>query len=113
VPADRHPAPGYAIRSPPATTSPGGALTSAPGRSRHAAAARRPAGDLEPQAPAAEIARLTCRSWLNQAQSAAMTVRRTKLVTEHYDLGALRIYREDLVAIATAISELGTLKITL
>jgi hypothetical protein len=41
-----------------------------------------------------------------------MTVRRTQLVPEVYNLGALWLYREDLRAIAAAVNELGTLKIT-
>lgn len=41
-----------------------------------------------------------------------MAVVRTKLVPEVYDLGALWLYREDLQAIATAVNELGALKIT-
>jgi hypothetical protein len=42
-----------------------------------------------------------------------MSVVRTKLVTETYDLGSLRLYREDLVSIATAVAEAGDLKIVL
>ena len=41
-----------------------------------------------------------------------MTVRRTRLSTEHEDLGPVRLYREDLRAIATAVSELGDMTIT-
>ena len=41
-----------------------------------------------------------------------MTVRRTKLDVEQYDLGSLRLYREDLRAIATAVAEAGDLSIT-
>lgn len=41
-----------------------------------------------------------------------MTVRRTKLDVEQYDLGSLRLYREDLQAIAMAASEAGKLAIT-
>lgn len=41
-----------------------------------------------------------------------MTVRRTKLNIEHYDLGSLRLYREDLRAIAAAAAEAGDLFIT-
>lgn len=41
-----------------------------------------------------------------------MTVRRTKLDVEQYDLGSLRLYREDLRAIATAAAEAGDLAIT-
>jgi hypothetical protein len=40
-----------------------------------------------------------------------MSVVRTKLVTETYDLGSLRLYREDLVSIATAVAEAGELTI--
>jgi hypothetical protein len=35
-----------------------------------------------------------------------MTVRRTKLPTEDHELGPLRLYREDLEAIAAAVGEL-------
>ncbi|SRR6266487_568576 len=40
-----------------------------------------------------------------------VAVRRTRLVVESYDLGSLRLYREDLQAIATAVAEAGDLKI--
>jgi hypothetical protein len=41
-----------------------------------------------------------------------MTVRRTRLYRVQYDLGSLRLYREDLRAIATAAAEAGDLAIT-
>jgi hypothetical protein len=41
-----------------------------------------------------------------------VTIRRTKLLPETYELGPLWLYQEDLQAIATAISELGPLNIT-
>lgn len=41
-----------------------------------------------------------------------MTVRRTKLTPERYDLGPVWLYREDLQAIADAVNEIGDLKIT-
>lgn len=41
-----------------------------------------------------------------------MTVRRTGLSTERQDLGPVRLYREDLRAIAAAVREVGDLKIT-
>lgn len=40
-----------------------------------------------------------------------MTVRRTRLPTEKHDLGPVRLYREDLQAIASAVGELGKLEI--
>jgi hypothetical protein len=40
-----------------------------------------------------------------------VTVRRTKLTVERYDLGSLRLYREDLQAMATAAAEAGDLTI--
>lgn len=40
-----------------------------------------------------------------------MTVRRVRRVIETYDLGALRLYREDLRAIAAAVAEAGDLSI--
>ncbi|MBF8192440.1 hypothetical protein ITP53_43525 [Nonomuraea sp. K274] len=40
-----------------------------------------------------------------------MAVRRTTLQTEVYKLGAIRLYREDLIAIAKAVAELGKLRI--
>lgn len=41
-----------------------------------------------------------------------MTVRRTTVPEEKHDLRALRLYREDLLAIVTAVAEAGTLKIS-
>lgn len=41
-----------------------------------------------------------------------MTINRTKLRTETYRLGAVRLYREDLEAIAKAVAEIGELEIT-
>jgi hypothetical protein len=41
-----------------------------------------------------------------------MTVRRIKLAEETYQLGALRLYREDLRAVAAAVAEVGELKIS-
>jgi len=41
-----------------------------------------------------------------------MAVRRTRLPTEKHDVGPVRLYREDLQAIASAVGELGVLKIT-
>jgi hypothetical protein len=41
-----------------------------------------------------------------------MTVRRTGLSIERQDLGPVRLYREDLRAIAAAVREVGDLKIT-
>lgn len=41
-----------------------------------------------------------------------MTVRRTKLTPERYDLGPMWLYREDLEAIADAVNEIGDLTIT-
>lgn len=40
-----------------------------------------------------------------------MTIRRTKLLPETYELGPLWLYQEDLQAIAIAIAELGPLTI--
>lgn len=40
-----------------------------------------------------------------------MTLRQTRLRSEPHDLGSLRLYREDLVAIATAVAEIGELRI--
>ena len=40
-----------------------------------------------------------------------MSVSRIRLVPEEYDLGSLRLYREDLVKIATEAAEAGVLKI--
>ena len=41
-----------------------------------------------------------------------MTVRRTNLTPERYDLGPIWLYREDLQAIADAVNEVGDLEIT-
>jgi hypothetical protein len=51
------------------------------------------------------------RSCPGTAYLAAMTVQRRKLRPEVSDLGALRLYREDLRAIAATINERGTLQI--
>ena len=58
------------------------------------------------------LQRSPCQTWSDRPQSALMTVRRTGLSIERQNLGPVRLYREDLRAIAAAVREVGDLKIT-